>query len=46
MVIHEFNVKNVNALPTKADAVLVIDADAVLPSTIGMQLFKTVTAHV
>jgi len=43
MVIHDFNIVSIPFPPNKADAPLVVDADAVLPSAIAMQRFEPIT---
>jgi hypothetical protein len=42
MIIHDFNVVGVTLVPKKADAPLVVDADAMLPFSIALQRFQTI----
>jgi len=41
MVVHDFDVVRIFALPFKADTVLVIDTNAVLPFSITFQSFQS-----
>ena len=43
MVVHNFHVKCILALPAEADAPLVIDADAVLAVPVTLQRFESIT---
>jgi len=43
MVVHNFHVKCILALPSEADAPLVIDADAVLAVPVALQGFESIT---
>lgn len=45
MVVHYLDIMGITVLPTEADAPLVIDAYAVLPSPITRELLKTVTGR-
>jgi hypothetical protein len=42
MIINNFHIKGVVALPNEADAPLLVDPDAVLPLPVVMQSFKMV----
>ena len=43
MIVHNLYIESITFLPSKTDAVLLVDANAVLPGTIAMQSFQMVT---
>src|SRR5207302_6579166 len=43
MVVHDFHVQLILALPAEANAPLVIDTDAVLPVPVALQRFKPIS---
>src|SRR5438094_8261905 len=43
MVVHDFHVQRILALPAEANAPLVIDTDAVLPVPVALQRFKPIS---
>jgi hypothetical protein len=45
VVVHDFNVEGIRLTPHKAEAVLVVDANAVLPFTIPRMRFKAIAAR-
>ena len=45
MVIHNFDIVGVAALPSKAYSPLIIDADAVLPLSVVFQRFKLIAGR-
>ena len=45
MVVDDFEVVRVLFVPAEADALLVVDADAVLAATVALQRFKAVTGR-
>jgi hypothetical protein len=44
VVVHDFNVERIGVTPYKANAVLIVDADAVLTFAVFRQRFKMVSA--
>jgi len=45
VVINEFNIMGTVIGPHKANPPLIVDADAVLSLTIGLQLLQSITRH-
>jgi hypothetical protein len=45
MIIDNFNKPSVSVTPDKADAPLVVDADAVLPGAVAFQSFKPISGR-
>ena len=45
MVIHNFNVVRVFALPAEANPILIVDPDAVLPGTVAFEGFQAVAGR-
>jgi hypothetical protein len=43
MVVDDFDVDRFAVLPTETDAVLIIDADAILTGALAMKLFETIS---
>ncbi len=45
MVVDYFNVVSIAALPAEADAVLIVDADAMLPLAVACKFFQAVAGQ-
>ena len=45
MAVGDFNVKNVSVVPSETDSPLIVGADAVLPRTVTLQCFQTVSGR-
>ena len=45
VIIDDFHVVRIPALPAEANTILVVDADAVLPAAVAFQRFKTVAGQ-